>query len=197
MILTLILTITATILASIDKGAYVLINTIVIGGMWALMAMGLTLMFSVMNIPNFSYGEYFMIGTLAAYFIFTPLKHYLNLHPNGLLTIAAPLVAIFGAACAGGVAGAITEKVVFHQLRKRTREQWLLNCFTLTVGLSVILINGHQLIFGTDFKGIVNYWDMPPLRLLGVSISIERVFAFFLAVVAITLFWIFSEFFLK
>ncbi len=194
MILTLFITITATILASMDKGAYVFINTVVIGGMWALMAMGLTLMFSVMNIPNFSYGEYFMIGTLAAYFIFTPLKHYLNLHPNGLLTIAAPLIAIFGAACAGGVAGAITEKVVFHQLRKRTREQWLLNCFTLTVGLSVILINGHQLIFGTDFKGIVNYWDIPPLRLLGVSISIERVFAFLLAVVAITVFWIFLKF---
>ena len=194
MVITLSIMIAAAILASMDKGAYVLINTIVIGGMWALMAMGLTLMFSVMNIPNFSYGEYFMIGTLAAYFIFTPLKHYLNLHPNGFLIVAAPVIAIFGAACAGGLAGAITEKVVFHQLRKRTREQWLLNCFALTIGLSVILINGHQLIFGTDFKGIVNYWDVSPLHLLGVSISVERIFAFILAVFTITLFWVFLKF---
>ncbi len=194
MIITLLITITAALLASVDKGAYVLINTIVIGGMWALMAMGLTLMFSVMNIPNFSYGEYFMIGTLAAYFIFTPLKRYLSIHPNAFLTLVAPLIAIFGAACAGGLAGAITEKVVFYQLRKRTREQWLLNCFTLTVGLSVILINGHQLIFGTDFKGIVNYWDVPTLRVMGVSISVERIVAVILAVITISLLWIFLKF---
>jgi branched-chain amino acid transport system permease protein len=194
MTITFVITMIAAILASVDKGAYVFINTVVVGGMWALMAMGLTLMFSVMNIPNFSYGEYFMIGTLAAYFIFTPLKQYLNVHPNALLAWVAPVIAIFGAACAGGLAGAISEKVVFYRLRKRTREEWLLNCFTLTVGISVILINGHQLIFGADFKGIVNYWDVSPLRLLGVSISVERVFAFLLAVVTISLFWVFLKF---
>lgn len=194
MIITLLITIAAALLASVDKGAYVLINTIVIGGMWALMAMGLTLMFSVMNIPNFSYGEYFMIGTLSAYFIFTPVKRYLSIHPNAFLTLIAPLIAIFGAACAGGLAGAITEKVIFNQLRKRTREQWLLNCFTLTVGLSVILINGHQLIFGADFKGIVNYWDVATLRVMGVSISVERIVAVSLAVITISLLWIFLKF---
>ena len=194
MVITLFITVAAALLASMDKGAYVFMNTIVIGGMWALMAMGLTLMFSVMNIPNFSYGEYFMIGTLAAYFIVTPLKRYVSLHPSGFLAVTAPLIAILGAACAGGLAGAVTERAVFYRLRKRTREQWLLNCFTLTVGLSVILINSHQLIFGTDFKGIVNYWDVDPIRLLGVSVSVERIFAFVLAVVTITLFWIFLKF---
>jgi branched-chain amino acid transport system permease protein len=194
MVITVIISLAAAALATFDKGTYVLLNTIVIGGMWALMAMGLTLMFSVMNIPFFAYGEFFMIGTLTAYFIFTPIGNYLSGHANAFLTLVAPLIAILGAAFVGGVTGGITERVVFFQLRKRTREQWLLNCFVLTVGLSVILINGHQLVFGTDFKGIVNFWDVPSVPFFGVSISVERIFAFFLAMGTISVFWIFLKF---
>jgi branched-chain amino acid transport system permease protein len=194
MVITVIISLASAALATLDKGTYVLLNTIVVGGMWALMAMGLTLMFSVMNIPFFAYGEFFMIGALAAYFIFTPIGNYLSSHSNVFLAWVAPLMAILGAAFVGGVTGGITERVVFFQLRKRTREQWLLNCFVLTVGLSVILINGHQLVFGTDFKGIVNFWDVPPVPFFGVSISVERIFAFFLAMVTIAVFWIFLKF---
>jgi branched-chain amino acid transport system permease protein len=190
----IILTIITAIMAAIDQGAYVLVNVVVIGGMWALMAMGLSLMFSVMNIPNFAYGEFFMIGTLVAYFIFSPLNSFLGDHPHTFWTAVIPLLAILGATCAGGVTGALTEKIVFYQLRKRTREQWLMNCFALTVGLSVIMINGHQLIFGTGYKGIVQYWDVPPVSFLDAFISFERVFAFFLAIVTATGFWIFLKF---
>ena len=192
--ITIILTIVAAVLATIDKGAFILVNTVVTGGMWALLAIGLSLMFSVMNIPNFSYGEYFMIGTLSAYFIFTPLNNYLGENPNTFLTVVAPLIAVFGAMSVGVLAGAIIEKLVFYQLRKRTREQWLLNCFVLTVGLSVILINGHQLIFGTEFKGIVAYWDVPSVSFFNVYISVERIFAFFLAMIAMIIFWAFLKF---
>jgi branched-chain amino acid transport system permease protein len=135
-----------------------------------------------------------MIGTLTAYFIFTPLNNYLAESPNATLTVVAPLIAVLGAMCAGVVAGAIIEKLVFYQLRKRTREQWLLNCFALTVGLSVILINGHQLIFGTDFKGIVAYWDVPSVSIFDVYISVERIFAFFLAMITMIIFWAFLNF---
>jgi branched-chain amino acid transport system permease protein len=184
-----LLTLTVAALAAFDKGAYVLVNTIVIGGMWALLAIGLSLMFSVMNIPNFCYGEYFMIGTLTAYFIFTPLNDYLMNAPNAFFGSVAPIIAIFGALAVGTLAGAFTEKLVFYQLRKRSREGWLLNCFVLTIGLSVIMINAHQLIFGSDFKGIVAYWDVAPVSLFGVYISVERIFAFFLAMVAMLILW--------
>ncbi len=52
--ITIGLSILTAVLATLDKGSYVLVNTIVTGGMWALMSMGLALVFGVMNIPNFA-----------------------------------------------------------------------------------------------------------------------------------------------
>ncbi len=45
-----------------------MINTIVTGGMLGLVAMGLALVFGVMNVGMFAHGEFFMLGTLVAYF---------------------------------------------------------------------------------------------------------------------------------
>jgi branched-chain amino acid transport system permease protein len=49
-----------------------------------------------------------------------------------------------------------------------------MNSFLLTVGLSVVLINAHQLIFGADFKGIVGYWSGMPFSIMDVFISKDR-----------------------
>ena len=57
-----ILTVVVAVAATLDRGGYVLVNTVVTGGMLALVAMGLALVFGVMNIPMFAHGEYFMIG---------------------------------------------------------------------------------------------------------------------------------------
>jgi branched-chain amino acid transport system permease protein len=89
--------------------------------------------------------------------------------------------------------GVIIEKLVFLQLRKRTREQWIMNAFLLTVGLSVVIINTTQLIWGTDFKGITRYWDYPPAEFLGITVSIDRIVAFILAMVTIGAFWYFMR----
>jgi len=192
--ITIIITVLFAIAAALHQGPYILINTFVTGGMWALMAVGLALVFGVMNISNFAHGEYFMVGTLSAYYIFTPLSNYLSKNPNPGLTMFAPVIAILVAAFAGIVSGIISEKLVFYQLRKRSKEQWLMNCFLLTLGISAILINGHQLIFGTSYKGIVRYWDGPPISIFNVYISIDRFFAAVLAITVILLFWMFMKF---
>ena len=192
--ITILVTLAIAVYAAVDQGAYVIINIFVTGGMWALMAMGLTLMFGVMNISNFAHGEYFMIGTLVAYYIFTPLHKYLERNPNHLLMLTAPVIAVFGAFLVGAVSGVLTDRMIFYPLRKKSKENWLMNCFLLTLGISVILINGHQLIFGTTHKGIVRYWPLPPISIFGVYISIDRLFASILALVTIAVFWIFMKF---
>ena len=63
---------------AIDAGASQIVNAIVTGGMWALLAAGLALVFGVMNIPHFAHGESFMIGAYVGYFVFTPLNQYLK-----------------------------------------------------------------------------------------------------------------------
>jgi branched-chain amino acid transport system permease protein len=189
--LTIGLAVAIALVVSMRYGAFALINSLVTGGMWALLAAGLALVFGVMNIPNFAHGEFFMIGSLTAYFVFTPIQEYLSQNPSPLLTALAPLVGIMAALVAGALMGFIIEKLIFYQLRKRTRENWVLNSFLLTAGLSVLLINGVQLIWGTDFRGITRYWDVPPLTILGVNVSVDRIAAFLIAVTTIVLFWLF------
>lgn len=186
---TISVTLLIAILASFHKGPYLIVNTLVIGGMWALMAMGVALLFGVMNISNFAHGEYFMIGSLTAYYIMHPLKEYLLDNPNPFLALITPVIGIGAATIVGVISGVITERVIFSTLRRRTREGWLLNCFLITIGMSIILINVHMLVFGNTFKGVVNLWDTPSLNLAGVYISVDRVAVFFIAMAAIVFFW--------
>jgi branched-chain amino acid transport system permease protein len=189
--LTILLTLVIAGATVFIAGPFVLINAIVTGGMWALMAAGLSLVFGVMNIVNFAHGEFFMVGTLVAYFVFTPLSAHLKTNPSPLLSAVAPFLGILAAALVGALLGAVIEKTVFLQLRKRTKEQWIMNSFLLTVGLSVIIINGVQILWGTNFKGITRYWEIPPFDILGVTVSVDRAVVFFLAMATMLLFWYF------
>lgn len=191
--ITIVLTILVAAVAALNAGPFVLVNAVVTGGMWALLSMGLSLVFGVMNIPNFAHGEFFLAGSLTAYFIFNPIRLYLKDNPSPLLSTVAPVLAIFGGLVVGLILGAILEKLVFYQLRKRSREQWVMNSFLLTVGVAVIFINTVQLVWGADFKGIPNYWNVDPIKFLGVNISVDRLFAFALAMVTIGLFWFFMR----
>jgi branched-chain amino acid transport system permease protein len=189
--ITILLTILVTIATVFIAGPFVLVNAVVTGGMWALMAAGLSLVFGVMNIVNFAHGEFFMVGTLVAYFVFSPLSDYLKANPSPILSAVAPFLGILAATLVGALLGVVIEKAVFLQLRKRTKEQWIMNSFLLTVGLSVIIINGVQIIWGTDFKGITRYWDISPIDIFGVTVSVDRAVVFFLAMITMALFWYF------
>ncbi len=190
----IIAAIVVAVVSSIISGPYLLVNTIVTGGMLALVATGLTLMLGVLNIAMFAHGEFFMIGSLTAYYVFTPISNYITEHPDSLMAVAGPLIAMVGAAAAGAVSGIIAEKLVFGPLRKRSTDNWVMNSFLLTVGLSVLLVNLHQLIFGADFKGIVGYWSGMPISIADVFISRDRAMAFIIAAVIVVSFWFFMTY---
>lgn len=179
------------IFVSIRYGPFALINSLVLGATWALIAAGLALVFGVMNIPNFAQGEFFMIGSFTAFFVYSGLNAYLKQNPSPVLSTLMPFVGIGAAFVAGLIVGVLVEKLLFAQLRKRTRENWVLNAFLLTAGLAVVLINGAQIIFGTSFRGITRYWDVPPIPILGVNVSVDRLVALAIALVTIAVFWLF------
>lgn len=187
-------TIVVAVVSSILSGPYLIVNTIVTGGMLALLATGLSLMLGVLNIAMFAHGEFFMIGSLTAYYVFTPISQYINENPDSFMVVIGPLIAIIGAAIAGAISGIIAEKLVFGPLRKRSTDNWVMNSFLLTVGLSMLLINLHQLIFGADFKGIIGYWAGMPISIADVFISRDRVMAFVIAIIVVSLFWFFMTY---
>ena len=169
----------------VTSGPAQLVNVVVTGGMWALLAAGLALVFGVMNIATFAHGESFMVGAYVGYFVFTPINAYLLKNPNPLASMIAPFIAIFSASIAGAVLGTLIEKLTIAPLRKRTRTAWVMNCFLLTAGLSFILINGTNLILGPNFRGVPAYMDLPPLSIMGLRVAADRLMAFLIAIVII------------
>jgi branched-chain amino acid transport system permease protein len=159
--------------------ANLLLTGLLRGGLYALMAVGLALVFGVMNICHFAHGEYYVLGAYAAYFAF--VTYGLN-----------PIVAIITAALFSFLAGVITDKLLFAPLRKRSKGDWVINAFLLTAGLSVVLQSTYRLVFGMRYRGITAYWDAS-IKILGLNVSADRVIAFIIALLAIGILWAFLQ----
>jgi branched-chain amino acid transport system permease protein len=149
------------------------------GGLYALMAVGLALVFGVMNICHFAHGEYYVLGAYAAFFGFVTLG--LN-----------PILAILLAAFLSFLAGVVTDILLFGPLRKRSKGEWVMNAFLLTAGLSVVLQNLYRSVFGMRYRGITQYWDAS-VQVLGITIAADRIMAFIIALVAIFGLWLFLK----
>ncbi len=170
---------------AVEAGPAQILNSIVSGGILALLAVGLALVFGVMNVPNFAHGESFMVGAYVGYFVFTPLNNYVQEDGNQFLATVAPMIAVIAAAIVGLILGAVLERLLFAPLRHRTKEGWVMNSFLLTVGLAFVLINGTTLLLGPNFRGIPRYYYIPPIEILDIRIAADRIFAFVIAIVTI------------
>lgn len=178
-------TVVLAVAIGIAAGPSQIFNSIVTGGILALLAAGLALVFGVMNIPHFAHGESFMIGAYVGYFVFTPINNYVQENPSTFLATVAPVIAALAALLVGFVLGAIIERLVFAPLRHRSRAGWVMNTFLLTVGLAFVLINGTTLLLGPNFRGIPRYFAVPPIELLGIRIAADRIFAFAISIITI------------
>ena len=148
-----------------------LITSLLRGGFYSLMAMGLSLVFGVMNIANFAHGEMYMLGAYFSYIFFSNF----GLHP---------LVAIVLAAVAVFIVGIILERTLFYPLRIRSKKNWLMNTFLLTLGVSIILQNVVRMVMGSKYFGITNYWK-GSVPFAGMNIPYDRIVGFAIALFAI------------
>jgi len=188
--MTILFAIIVATAAAVHSGGYIILNTVVTGGMWALVGMGLALIFGVMNISSFVHGEFFMIGSLVAYYVYSPFVDIILDNPNTFFAAVMPLVAMFAALIMGGIAGVLTEHLAFRPMRRRSKKDWVMNSFVLTLGLSILLINCHQVFFGAEFRGIVKYWNYPSIAMMGTYVSFDRLMVFFIAMFMILAFWL-------
>jgi branched-chain amino acid transport system permease protein len=187
----IVVTLALGLVIGMTGGASQIVNAIITGGMWSLLAVGLALILGVMNIPHFAHGESFMAGAYVAYFLFTPLSEYLQSNPNQFLSTIAPFAGFLGAAVAGFLLGILIEKLIFYQLRRRTKSRWVMNAFLVTVGISFILTYGTTLVLGPNFRGIPRSWEVKSVNIGSVYLSIDRVVAFAIAIVSLSGLWYF------
>lgn len=155
----------------------ILITALLRGGMYSLMAVGLSLVYGVMNVANFAHGEQYMLGTYFGYFCFMGL---------GLNPFLCFILAMSG----GFVIGALTEMIIFSPLRSRSGRNWLMNTFLLTLGLSLILKNGAKILFGNSYRGITSYFN-GTVSIAGFYTSKDRIIAFIIAVCVIAAMMVF------
>jgi branched-chain amino acid transport system permease protein len=148
------------------------------GGLYALMAIALSLILGVMNMSCMAIGEFYMLGAYFAYFAYDTF---------GL----PPAVAILVAALGSFIAGAVIDRGPFYLLRRRSKENWVFNTFLLTVGLSFFLKNLAHLLWTPTYRGITWYWEGTVNLFGGVGISIDRLAGLLIAVVSIIAFRLF------
>jgi branched-chain amino acid transport system permease protein len=116
-----------------------LVNGVVLAVNYALIALGITLIFSIMNILNFAHGQMFMIGGFVVYYL------YGIYHLNFFLSLVAVVVVL-------GVIGYLFETFFFRRMRKvATREE---NSMLLAVGTALLLENLALSIFGEKQRGV-------------------------------------------
>jgi branched-chain amino acid transport system permease protein len=117
----------------------VLVNGVVLAVNYALIALGITLIFSIMNILNFAHGQMFMVGAFVVYYV------YGVYHLNYFVSLVAVVVVL-------GVIGYCFEAFFFRRIRKvATREE---NSMLLAVGTALLLENLALSIFGEKQRGV-------------------------------------------
>jgi branched-chain amino acid transport system permease protein len=143
------------------------------GAMYALMGIGLSLIFGILGVVNFAHGEFFMLGTYAMYFVAAAL---------GLPFVAG----VAAAALALFVVGVVVERALLEPLRRRAGRDWLLDSFVLTIGLMVILQNLALLSFGSRRRGVTALVE-GSFEIGNVTITYERLAILALAVLIVGL----------
>ncbi len=119
-----------------------LLNGITWGSIYALIALGYTMVYGVLKLINFAHGEIYMMGAMTGYYA----ARWLGLAGEPSLGGLALVLLISMATC--GLLGALLERVAYRPLRTAGRLAPLITA----IGVSLLLQNGGQLVFGADPK---------------------------------------------
>lgn len=155
-----------------DYFALLAINGLVIGLIYALMAAGLTLIFSVLKVVNFGHGTLYMLGGYASYYAIT----YLGVPPPvGVLLAMAALFAF----------GVAFERLVLHPMYTDKVERKDEYAIIVTFGLTVLLLNLGIVAFGPFSKSPPPFW--PGALIAGpLIITYDRLIAAIAAIVLLS-----------
>ena len=135
-----------------------LINGISLGSIYAIIALGYTMVYGIAKMLNFAHGDVIMIG---CYVVFTTMSG-MQFHP---------IVSVILSVVVCTVLGVVIEKVAYKPLRKASPLAVLITA----IGVSYLLQNVALLIFGADTKSFTSVVTLPSLKLAGGSLVISSV----------------------
>jgi branched-chain amino acid transport system permease protein len=143
-----------------------IVNGILTGGLYALIAVGLTLTFGVMRFINLFHGELLMIGMFITFWLF---------HLFGI----DPLVSLFAATAALFLLGLLTQRFLINPVLKQPE----MNQVLLTLGISLFLYSSARLLFGARIRQARGFSSEIILDLGNVSVNLHYLLSFGVVVV--------------
>ena len=148
-----------------------LVNGLAVGSIYALIALGYTMVYGTIKLINFAHGDVYMMGAFIGYFAVMVLK---------MNVFVALLVAMV--ACA--VLGVVIERVAYKPLRKSTRVAALITA----IGVSYLLENAMSYFFGAESRPFPSDFGTETITLFGdVSVNGKQILIFGVTVVLMAL----------
>lgn len=152
-----------------------ILNGIMLGSVYSLVALGLTLIYGILGIPNFAHGALYMLGAYIA---------FLLVSSAGVNFWLAMIVAMVGLA----LVGMLVERLVFRPLMEAPH----LNSFIAANGLIFIIENGALILWGPDFKRFPPVYEQL-YHIFGITITLQRIIIVLTAVGLIILMELFIK----
>jgi len=148
----------------VEIGAQAVINGLLIGGIYALVSIGVTLIFGVVKIVNFAQGEFVMLGMYISYFLATQL----GVDPIVSLVVSMPVLFLAGV-------------LIQHFLIRRVLGQNDGPKVFLTFALSLLIVNVARLALTANFRPLHTSYSDGALHFAGLYIRVAKLIAFAVA----------------
>ena len=144
--------------------AQILVNGVLLGGLYGLMALGMALVWGVLNIVNLAHGSFIMLGGYAVYYLFT----LAGIDPFLALPLGMLIMFVFGF---------LVQRYIINFIVGSA----LLNTLLITFGLDVVITYLAQLAFSADFRAINPAYAGSNVAIAGITIPLVRLAAFAVA----------------
>ena len=143
------------------------INGLVLGSMYALIALGYTMVYGIINLINFAHGEVMMVGALTSWTVIGLLRPAQPDWPGYVILLIALVVACVVAA----VLNFIIEKIAYRPLRNSPKLAPLITA----IGMSILLQTLAMIIWKPNFKSYPTLLPSEPFHILGAVITPTQV----------------------
>lgn len=143
------------------------INGLVLGSMYALVALGYTMVYGIINLINFAHGEVLMVGALTSWSVIGMMKESLPGTPGWLILLLALIIACV--VCA--TLNFTIEKVAYRSLRNSPRLAPLISA----IGMSILLQTLAMIIWKPNYKPYPNLLPAVPYEIGGAVITLTQI----------------------
>jgi len=152
-----------------------IINAVFVGSIYALIALGYTMVYGIIELINFAHGELFTAGAFIGVIVLSALQQAGWIETHFILT----MILVFGLAMGYvAVLGVAVEHVAYRPLRNASRLSALLSA----LGMSIFLSNGMMLSQGVSDRAYPQVFGLQSMEVLGARISNGQIFIIVLAV---------------